>query len=390
MKQIGSKRGHEKSGVGFADIKTALRDDILTGRLQPGQRLPVLTNLASRFNTNHVTLLRAVHALVNDGYLRTEKRVGIYVAKNPPHLSQYAMIFPFKAEDLTSQFLIGLRNEAAKRQSAEMRVSLFYNIEEHVDVEDYQQLVSFVKAHRVAGLIFTEPLFKLQGTPLIDEPGIPRVVNAYGPFLSGIPAVGVDIHGFMPRALRYLRQQGRRKAAAIIINDLRDPVALTEHYAREAAAAGLELLPHNVVSISALTPRWARIAIQTLFRRPDHERPDALIITDDNLVPDATAGLLEMGLRAPQDLEIVAHTNFPWPTPSHVPVTRLGYDLSQMLDLFIERIDQQRRGETAPPRTLLPPIFESEMSPKRTSETTVRQEGFATVGEPRLAHRRIP
>ncbi len=55
------------------------------------------------------------------------------------------------------------------------------------------------------------------------------------------------------------------------------------------------------------------------------ERPDGLVITDDNLVPDLTAGLAESGVK---DV-VVAHTNFPHPTPSAVPGHAPGVRYSQ-------------------------------------------------------------
>ena len=58
-----------------------------------------------------------------------------------------------------------------------------------------------------------------------------------------------------------------------------------------------------------------------MLHGPAHDRPDALVITDDNLVPAATAGVLAAGRRVPADLEVVAHANFPHVTPSAVPAS---------------------------------------------------------------------
>jgi DNA-binding LacI/PurR family transcriptional regulator len=88
------------------------------------------------------------------------------------------------------------------------------------------------------------------------------------------------------------------------------------------------------------------------------ERPDGLVITDDNLVPELTAGLAESGVA---DLAVVAHTNFPYPTPSAVPVTRLGYDVAKLVTMSMEYVEQQRRGETPPARTLVPAVWEGEV-----------------------------
>ena len=60
-------------------IARALRDDIVAGRIAPGERLPNETTLAQRFNVNRHTLRQAVQALVREGHLRVVQGSGTYV-----------------------------------------------------------------------------------------------------------------------------------------------------------------------------------------------------------------------------------------------------------------------------------------------------------------------
>jgi GntR family transcriptional regulator, phosphonate transport system regulatory protein len=60
-------------------IATALRDDIVSGRIGPGARLPNEATLASRFEVNRHTLRQAVQALVREGHLRVVHGSGTYV-----------------------------------------------------------------------------------------------------------------------------------------------------------------------------------------------------------------------------------------------------------------------------------------------------------------------
>jgi GntR family phosphonate transport system transcriptional regulator len=60
-------------------IATALRDDILAGRIGPGERLPNESQLALRFDVNRHTLRQAVQALVREGHLRVMHGSGTYV-----------------------------------------------------------------------------------------------------------------------------------------------------------------------------------------------------------------------------------------------------------------------------------------------------------------------
>ncbi|CAN7412887.1 phosphonate metabolism transcriptional regulator PhnF [Rhizobacter sp. LjRoot28] len=60
-------------------IAQALREEIVTGRFAPGERLPNETALAQRFEVNRHTLRQAVQALVREGHLRVVHGSGTYV-----------------------------------------------------------------------------------------------------------------------------------------------------------------------------------------------------------------------------------------------------------------------------------------------------------------------
>ncbi|MCW7541330.1 phosphonate metabolism transcriptional regulator PhnF [Aquabacterium sp. A7-Y] len=60
-------------------IAQSLREDIVSGRIAPGERLPNETALAQRFGVNRHTLRQAVQALVREGHLRVVHGSGTYV-----------------------------------------------------------------------------------------------------------------------------------------------------------------------------------------------------------------------------------------------------------------------------------------------------------------------
>jgi len=91
-------------------------------------------------------------------------------------------------------------------------------------------------------------------------------------------------------------------------------------------------------------------------------RPDALIIADDNFVTEVTAALAESGVETPRELEVVAHCNYPYPTDAMVPVTRLGFDVCELLERSIEVIRRKRSGEEVPYEVRIEPQFENEQA----------------------------
>ena len=343
-----------------------LRKLMLRGKLPPGARLPTYEALKQRFRTDSPTIRDAMAVLRTQGFIETHPRSGTFVVPHPPHLSHYALSFPFDPERAPSQFFTALRAEADKCQRPERHLSCFFNVEEHTDVEDYQRLLGLVKTRRVAGLIFAANpyLLRRQGSPLISEPDLPRVVIEAVPELAGVPSVYPDICGFVLQALDDLAARGRRRAALLIAGSPGGSWSgkLAKTFVKGAAARQMTVREHWIQGVAASLPESARSVMHLLMHPGHKERPDGLVIADDNLVQPATAGLVAAGVKVPQELEVVAHTNFPWPTPSAVPVQRLGYDIGALLALCLERIEQQRRGEPFPRHTMLPPLWEAELT----------------------------
>jgi DNA-binding LacI/PurR family transcriptional regulator len=206
----------------------------------------------------------------------------------------------------------------------------------------------------VAGLIFASSADELQGTPLFDQPGIPRVAIAVEGQLPGIPKVFVDLEDFMTKAVKHLVPRGRRRLALLSAGG---GEGLSAFFERALAAHGLSARSMWVQYAGKYAPLAARHVVELLMHGGQAERPDGLIVADDNLLIAAGEGLVRAGVRTPDDLLVVAATNFPNRVPCAVPVTRIGFDIPALLDLLVERLEQVRRGERPPEITLVPAVF---------------------------------
>lgn len=333
-----------------------IRGQIVTGELAPGSQLPPRNTLEQFFGTTSATVQRAFDHLTRDEFV-VVRRQRTYVSTTPPHLTRYALVFPARhREDRPwSNYWKALNAEAMElERNSSRQMPQFHGIYEGEDPAEFARLVEEVEAHRLAGLIFLAHPGYVRGTPLLMEPGIPRVALT-DVRMPGISNVSTDYVGFFERALDYLAAQKRKRVAV-----LAEPISLNSAAFLEAARArGIESRPYWVQTVSLAFPESANSVVQLLMNSRD--RPDALIIADDNLLEQATAGLAACGLRIPEDLEVVAHTNFPWPAPSHVPVKRLGYDIRQVLGHCVASIDAQRSGPQAHDVTKVPPVFEDEI-----------------------------
>ena len=341
-------------------ILESLQDEIVSGKLKPGGRMPTRDELEKHFGVSRVTLQRAFDRLMRDGFIVSKGNRGTFVSETPPHLSSYALVFPFTPDDPSwSRFWTALSDEAVTlARTSRIKISCYYEVNGSTDCEDYQRLLHEVRARRLAGMIFSSMSESLLNTPLMEESGTPRVAIMLPRPGCQMPAVYPDLCSFMDLALDSLLARGRRRVA--LVGNINNVLwtQMVEYLVEGMKARGMEFRPYWAQLVDCSS---ALRTVHLLMHNEQKTRPDGLIIADDNLVEHSTAGLLAAGVRVPEDAEVVAHCNFPWPAPSVVPVQRLGFDARQVMAACVESIDMQRRGETPPAFVSIRALFENEV-----------------------------
>jgi hypothetical protein len=367
----GGGNGHRKNAGGAGKITpavtresilSALKTRIVSGRMAPGTRLPTRRELETEFDSTLVTIQRALERLQDEGFVTARGKAGTFVAERPPHLYNYALAFPrapSSNRDSWPRFWEALCYEAAAVERTQpRRVELFYDIDGRHDGNRYHRLIEMVRTQRLAGLIFPHHPVELAKSRLLVEPGIGRVAFMQTAEINDVLAISFDYYSFMRRAIDYLQSRGRKRIAVLGLAEW--PQDYWQWFAREVPSRGMSTHEYWVQALARSAHRAAGNLTHLLMQKGQRELPDGLIIMDDNLLEHGTQGLLAAGIKVPDELDVVAHTNFPWPTPSAVPVRRLGFDVRRILAVSLDRIDQQRRDEQAPHMTTVRATFEDE------------------------------
>ncbi len=341
-----------------SDILRELRSEIVEGRLLPGDTVPSRQELLGRFGSSRQTLQSAINTLIRDGFLTAKRFQGTLVADNPPHLRNFGIVsfHGFSESKYTSaiqQAAIGLSEKGPFSFK-------FYCYERgHIQTEGYRRLNSDVESQILAGLIFTNPPIHLDGTAALEQPGLPLVTNCAPGAYDNLHHIYYAWDSFLERATDYLARRGRKRVALIGAYLYRGQIEKDIE-----CLVGRKIGRPELVQSCALEPGSAYQAALLLMKLSGEDRPDALIIRDDNLVEAATEGLAFSGVSIPRDLEVVAHCNFPVRPPSCVPVVRLGLDCRDMILRDIECLTAQREGRPFPKDVEMPVVFESELDDK--------------------------
>jgi len=354
-------RGAEDRIISF------LRSRIESGQSLPGSRLPTREELVQRFRASKITVQKALNRLHEDGFTVARGAAGTFVRDTLPHLCRYGMLFAWRpaAQRPWSDFWRVLQHVfLGMHQEGTRETSLYYAAHDSLQSRDAQEILRDVQAHRLSGLIFASPPFGMEETPILRERQIGRVGIMASPTYD-INAVYPDMTSFRDRALRHLRERGRTRLAVLRMTPISAPAGDDEWLAA-AREHGLTLPPHCIQYCPPEAPWTAHPTARLLMRLPAEERPDALVIADDNLVDHAIAGLVASGQAQEGRVDIIAHCNFPATTSPALPCRRLGFDCHRLLATCFDLLEAQRQGKRAPALTLIPAQFEDELSAPAT------------------------
>lgn len=348
-------------------ITDGLRKQIISGNWGPGHRVPPRAELEQFLEASSVTIQRAFTRLEEDGFITVNARSGTYVAEKPPHLHHYVLSFPYKVgQPGWVRFWSVLSGAAARKsESGSPRISCYTGVEKPEQPE-YRRLVEDVRAHRLAGLIFGCDPWPMEGAEFLTAPWLPRVAFMNRPEFTGAAQValgGFDSSSFFEKAIKHLLGRGRRRIALLSVPGISGH--RLDAYRKQLIGLGLTVDPCWIQTATQAEPQWATNLIMLLFKGKPEERPNGLIIADDNLVEHACAGLMQAGVSVPDDVDVVAHGNFPLDGPSLLPIKRLGYDIPAALDIALDLLQRQREGKKVPPVTVVPAVFEEEATKAR-------------------------
>ena len=350
-------------------IVDEFRRRIVRGQLKPGVRLPTRVEIRDRYRVSLATVQEALNRLAQDGFVVAHGKNGTTVAERPPHLHQYALVSHARpGQRGWSLFHTGLCHAAAALgQERNCRFRYYHGVSASERTPEYLRLLEDTRASRLAGLIaINSPEDTLGRSELALNPPLPLVGISGNTALPKAHLVVADWHDFYERAVERLVTLGRRRLAVIADESMQADGL--EHCRRLLECNGLSAPPYWFQVVGHHNPLSASRCVHLLLHNPS-DRPDGLILADDNIVEASLAGVLESGARVPQDLEIAAYCNFPWTPKTPLPIRTLGFHARQIVEACLDLIDRKRSGQPVPRTHRLTVLDEEAVSAAETMET---------------------
>jgi len=211
---------------------------------------------------------------------------------------------------------------------------------------------------RLAGLLFvtnyiTEPLIEI-----LRKSTCPTVLaNAY-PERSwekwkGVYASGSENLVGSEMATRYLIQNGHTRIGAFVCEPgLRDADLREEGFSYAMSQAEIEVDPRHIVRCDFLrgVETGYRAVSRLLTATGPKQRPTAIFCSSDEIAAGALSGLAEVGIRVPEDIEVIGFGNHPLAialAPSLTTITHDGEAVGRgAARLFLEIVEGREPAET--------------------------------------------
>jgi hypothetical protein len=330
-------------------IARSLREQILSGQWAPGARLPTYDSLMEQFGVTRPTIARVLDTLREEGLVTVKGQRGVFVTESFPHHNRYLWVTSEQPGSIEWTLFLATILEVIERGETGIpgEVSALVGVDGRTNNPAYQELCDVVERGSAAGLLLVNSAM-VYLLPVLQTPGLPRA--AIEAPLPHAGLVKLDFPGLIERAAARLVDRGRRIA---VMSPHLPKLAIAEQRLRALGQ------PADRLWALQVAPIGGEGVTELLFDRKN--RPDAIFVTDDNLVEPLLSGLRRAKVEPGKDVYVLAHCNWPRPLGVEDGVEHIGFDVREVLCAGKECIDAQRAGEASPTR-MVPARFLRELT----------------------------
>jgi DNA-binding LacI/PurR family transcriptional regulator len=364
----------------YRRIANGLREDIATGKLAPGTRLPSTDDLAAIWQSSTFTVHTALVTLVKEGWIERLNGAGTYVAESTNRFTCAAI---YHGVDICSNdhppFLRSIHGSLLKKLGMYGKESQIF-----IDVRppDEQRailpsLADAIRHRRVQCVV--APTINDVNSPALARLPVPVVFNRHR---TSPNCVDFDPKNFIFESVRHLVDQGCRSVGVLTsvstpeVDGLRAYAGFRASFGhavrQEKLNAQEEWIRSPRQHVSKL-PQFGYREFMEFWRLP--EKPDGFIVYPDAAAAGVITAILELGVRTVTDrMRFVFHRNANIDLLCPFPVTWAIADEDRVAAGMVEMIQQQFRGERVTP-VLVPYSFE------RVESSSVALESASVVGD---------
>ena len=316
-------------------IQDHFRTQIRKGTLVPGDRLPPERQLADQFGVSLLTVNKAMAGLESEMLLDRQTSRGTYIH---PDVSRGQIIVVFDTRHFANPVLAGFYHKLLEALTCEVKSHSMRptHILGHGDPGD-----KFIASLEPQSTVWnqTAGILAMAGLETFEEQlqdkHIPAVtLTTYK--TQGHHPVIMDMNGLIITAYRHLLAKGAQRIGIIFNNQLIDNQFSTDYLGRSSyehdllnqlAKLGPTLDPALIKS-GCQTPQLGYQAMCELWQT--NNKPDAVIISDDNTAMGVGKAVLDLQIDTPGQLKLITHATLGVERDFPLDFTCCQYDLKRI------------------------------------------------------------
>jgi len=326
-----------RSGPLYRRVTEDIAEQIASGLLKPGDKLPSERELCGIYDVSQITVRRALRELRHAGQLISRHGLGWFVSeelKDGRPVHDVCIIVPepgWLLGTVLTRVLKGL-------EAASLSTRLTFC---EADASPESLEAARVGEARAALLAVEDDVVAGRYATFLRDKGVPMVLMLRELEGAQEPAVVLDEQECMALVTRYVLDLGHRRIAYVG----GDPSALSERgrywgFANALWGRGLEL-PLDWVWAGPLS-RDGGPRFRAVFEGP--QPPTAVVCSDDLRALLVMSLLTDMGKRCPGDVAIVSMGDRGFAPLLPAPLTTFRFDLARLADTAVAMVQDVLAG----------------------------------------------
>jgi DNA-binding transcriptional regulator YhcF (GntR family)/DNA-binding LacI/PurR family transcriptional regulator len=321
-------------------IAETLREQIISGKILPGQRIPNFDELASEYGVGRSTVKVAIKELQTDGFLKASVRIGTFVESRLPSQGRYGLVIrdfgrPHNQKSLLPHIALQ-RAVDYINQTSDIKIIVYHIPLDSLESEAYDQLLIDIKHRTLSGLIKSNWTSK-EIREAIKTSKIPVVLTTSAAYFDVdlsdcLCSVRYDQAGMVRTSIKDLAENGIKRAALIdycyaggSLNDFKE--------------AGLELHPDWCLNTHDSFEQ-AEVYVKLFFQVPP-PHPEAIIVGDDHLIKFVVRAIDNLKLQESERPRLYCFCNYPEIPQVDYPVTFIGLNAYTMLGKTLDLLTKK-------------------------------------------------
>ena len=277
----------------YDKIALTIKRKIARGALSANGRLPSRNELLRMVGGSKSTLQKGMSLLKAEGFIRSRGRNGTFVTATPPNISNIPVILQeYDGTAASNRYFASITDNIRDIERVSGKKTPLFRIQNvKGKKDDFGKLQMLANSFRIQGSIFASyPDGDWMLEPLMRN-NIPTVAFTEPGQWPGLYTVWGDYDDLIEKSLAFLRSKGCGRVG--MLNSTRLPMKYIDHFYARCSHHSLKTGPQWVhgVSTDRYGRQWIANLLALMFRNA--EKPDAVLVTDENITPfvaDAITG----------------------------------------------------------------------------------------------------